>query len=142
MRHQQPNLLLSFPAIPDRISPKNTYGDGLEMNKIALFFLLACTCKLVYADECTGSDDYSVCTRTSQAENGDTTISSYDTEGNNYSVTSGSRSHADGSTEVFSTDSEGNQYSVKSWCDSSGCHSTDSDGNMCTITNAGEAIGC
>lgn len=112
------------------------------MKKLVLLFLLICTYHPAYADECVGSDEYEVCTNTSESENGDTTISSYDTEGNNYSVTSGSRENADGSTEVFSNDSDGRQYSLKSWCDSAGCHSSDSDGNTCTITNSGETIGC
>lgn len=123
------------------ICPKLTSGDR-DMRKIVLLFLLSGFFSYAYADECVGSDGYSVCTSTSEAANGDTTISSYDTEGNNYSVTSGTRNHSDGSTEVFSSDSDGNQYSVKSWCDSSGCHSSDSDGNTCTITNSGETIGC
>lgn len=111
------------------------------MNKIILFICLLSSAYAA-ADECLGSGDYSVCTTTTEASNGDTTISSHDTEGNTYSVTSGTRNHSDGSTEVFSTDSEGNEYSVKSWCDSSGCHSSDSDGNICTVTNSGETIGC
>lgn len=104
--------------------------------------LLMCFSFASNAGDCIGSGAYQVCTNTSTSSNGDTTISSHDSEGNNYSITSGSRTHADGSTEVFSTDSDGNNYSIKSWCDSAGCHSRDSDGNTCTVTSAGETIGC
>lgn len=110
--------------------------------KILLSLLLILFVTSANADECTGDSDYQICTRTDVDVNGDTTVSSHDSEGNNYSVTSGTRGHADGVTEAFSSDSEGNEYSVKSWCDDSGCHTADSDGNTCTVTASGETIGC
>lgn len=50
------------------------------MKKIALLLLLSGLFSSAYAEDCIGSDGYSVCTSTSEAANGDTTISSYDTE--------------------------------------------------------------
>lgn len=119
----------------------STFAKANSM-KILLSLLLIFFVTSASADECTGDSGYQVCTSTDVDSNGDTTVSSYDTEGNNYSVTSGTREHADGVSEAFSSDSEGNEYSVKSWCDNSGCHTSDSDGNMCTVTAAGETIGC
>lgn len=110
--------------------------------KILLSLFLIFLVTSAYAEECTGDSDYQICTSTDVDANGDTTVSSSDTEGNNYSVTSGTREHAGGVTESFSSDTEGNEYSVKSWCDDSGCHTSDSEGNTCTVTTAGETVGC
>ena len=110
--------------------------------KIALLAILLSVSLPVYAEDCVGEGEYQICTDTSTEYNGDTTVSSYDSEGNNYSITSGSREYSDGVSESFSSDSEGNKYSIKSWCDDSGCHSSDSEGNTCTITKDGQMIGC
>ncbi|MDV5356543.1 hypothetical protein QM201_16855 [Enterobacter asburiae] len=110
--------------------------------RLYLLFFLACFSGVSIADDCSGEGEYQICTSTDTDINGDTTVSSYDTDGNNYSITSGSRDHADGSSESFSRDSDGNEYTIKTWCDSDGCHTSDSDGNMCTVTNTGQTVGC
>lgn len=110
--------------------------------KWAIFLTVFLLSSYASADECTSSEDYQVCTKSETEANGDSTTSSYDTDGNTYSVTTGTREHADGVSESFSSDSDGNEYSVKSWCDTDGCHTTDTDGNSCTITTSGESIGC
>lgn len=91
--------------------------------------------------ECFGDGEYQVCSDTSTDSNGDIHVRSWDTEGNTYSINTESHSTND-ETKVRSYDSEGNEYSIKSWSDSTGHHTEDSEGNHCTITTSGLAIGC
>lgn len=91
--------------------------------------------------ECFGDGAYRVCTDTYTDSRGNTTIRSYDTQGNTYSVNTESYRTPGGNT-VRSRDSMGNSYEVKTWTDSSGTHSVDSMGNRCTITRTGKMIGC
>ena len=112
------------------------------MHRPVLALVVAvCAAAPAHAD-CVGDYPYRVCSDVYTAPNGDTTVRSYDSEGNTYSVSSSSRELPGGGSVVESHDSEGNSYSVESWSDSSGVHSRDSEGNTCTITNTGTVIGC
>jgi len=92
--------------------------------------------------ECFGEGAYRVCTETYTDSRGNTTIRSYDTQGNSYSVNTETYRSPSGATTIRSYDSTGNSYSVRSWSDSKGVHSVDTMGNRCTITKTGKVIGC
>jgi hypothetical protein len=107
---------------------------------------VACAAAFLFASaplyaECFGDGAYRVCTDTYTDSRGNTTIRSYDTQGNTYSVNTESYRTPGGNT-VRSSDSMGNSYEVKTWTDSKGTHSVDSMGNRCTITKTGKMIGC
>jgi len=91
--------------------------------------------------ECYGEGEYMVCSDVDTDSDGDVHARSWDTQGNTYHLDTETRPYLNGHV-VESTDSEGNSYSIKSWTDSSGSHTEDSEGNVCTITLAGQMIGC
>ncbi|WP_323157578.1 hypothetical protein [Pseudomonas fulva] len=106
--------------------------------------LIACMALLMASAaqaECYGEGEYMVCSDVDTDSDGDVHARSWDTQGNTYHLDTETRPYLNGHV-VESTDSEGNSYSIKSWTDSSGSHTEDSEGNVCTITPAGQMIGC
>ena len=91
---------------------------------------------------CFGDGTYRVCSTSSIDSAGNMHITSNDTMGNTYSLNTNSYTDPAGRDVISSSDSAGNTYNLKTWSDASGVHSVDSEGNSCTITPAGEMIGC
>lgn len=92
--------------------------------------------------ECVGEYPYTVCTSVRYDADGDMHMTSHGPEGQIYNMDTDSYTSPEGAQTVRSSDSEGNSYSIHSWSDSTGSHTQDSEGNSCTITNSGVAIGC
>lgn len=92
--------------------------------------------------ECFGEYPYRVCSETYVDSQGNVRVETHDSLGNTYSSRTDSYTTPDGTDVVTSSDSMGNTYTLRSWSDSTGVHTVDSMGNRCTITYAGEMIGC